>query len=997
MALDPSQATIDDLQSQVDTLNSNLDQSPTAFASNVTPTASDVAAQRKLISTTNALNKTMSNYNKAQWANTDTGNTTPVDNPDDAAGRTNVSYVQRFLHALSVPMHAGVGVVQSALGKGPTDSLVGNVQSAVKNDTSYGDVLRSEGVNSGLSGVLGFGLDVALDPVNWATMGTEALVPRVGYGIAKAGLEGGEAALTSGILGKIKTLATPLKWVGGDDLYANLAARVGKSVANYEALTGDTVEKLLSNQAAGNGDILSKIGGGIGKGVEYLKQNPTMEKVIDSITYDPGSWLQKQKVIEEMNRARAEAPTALTASSPEELNQMVMAKVGSSDVPGGMSKEFEDKMNQLDQVNLSKPAFQQMKTSDILNEGAQAAVAAPAVSRAIDTNSIPGMFGQEAQADLQLKKAVADWKARGYTDEDISQVIAKTKEAGADSGQTGVKWFDDAMKGFKGAFKIGDTAIGGKIIDAYKSYISLFRSLHIGNPASMVIAALSNQVMSGMAGRDITSLSRMEELLNAKKIIFGNPNVKSLRDLILNPEWRSWTEKYPELFKSVFGIRPGAIFDQPMVERAIDDYAAAKNLSPELVSQAKTNAYNKITEILRSNGGIDDASLKPFSAIDPNKSLLDTTYMSKEYSGTYFVNMMKGLDKAGKDGNLAAKAVFWSLNAPLKTYVKIDQVQKLGEAMDMVNNGLAKSELTVMKRWAHILPEDLTFVPETGKYKVSVDKAVQISDSLQMNYAAMPAAVKVLRSLPFFGMPFSSFAFGMLSKTGQAAMYNPAFFNKVASALNEINGGRSPLEKLALKSPYYQWYNEQGMVSLPFFRQNPVYLNLAPFIPYYTMNIFEPTQRRYEDTLGGNAAKLVDELPILKTPEGRVLTDYFIIPHLLSQTNPTNSFDQPLYPKDATAIDKVGYALRAEGEAFTSPLWGAAGLVTPTSIAKYIPAYRWRQMSYAKAGQNPEGVQTSENPVQKTARAMLAAYGGMSLYPMNITGKSNSLTPTSGQ
>lgn len=980
MAIDPSQANIDDLQSQVDNLTDSLGKSPTAFASNVTPTDSDVQKQRQLISASNRLNKTMSKYNAAQWApnpNSDTGTNSPTDNPDDVVDRGNEGYVKRFIHALSMPMHAGVGLVQTALGKGQGNNVIENISDAVKHDTSYGDVLRGQGVNSGLAGVLGFGLDIALDPVNWATMGTEALLPRVGYGTAKAGLEGAKTALTSGLLDKAATLAKPVKWFGGAtgrDIYGRLAAKVAESKDVYEKLTGDTVEALLKDQAE-HGSITGNMANKI---LTTLKKNPTLEKAINAIDYDPTSWFERNKLIEDMNRAREEATTIKTFD-PAELNQEIMTKVGSAgEVAGGMTKDFENKMNELDKVNLSKPAFNQMKTSGVISDGAEAAVAAPQVSRAANTSNIPEMFSQEAHNDLELQKAVADWRSRGFSNEDIDQFISKANAAGSDTNQTGVKWFDDNMKKFKGAFKIGDTAMGAKIIDAYKSYISLFRSLHIGNPASMMVAALSNQVMSGMAGRDILSASRLEELKNAKNIIFGNPNVKTLKDLILNPEWQQWTKQYPELFKSVFGIRPDVIFDQPMIERAMDAYAKAKNLDPfDAKSPAAKSAMEEISAILKKYGGVN--------TLDQDKSLLDTTYMNKEYSGSYFAKAMKALDKAGKDGNYAAKALHWSLNAPLAGYVKIDQVQKLGEAMDMVNNGISRQEIQVMKRWAHLLPEDLHYVPETGKYRVSVEKAVQIADSLQMNYAAMPAAVKVLRSLPFFGMPFASFAFGMLSKTGQAAMYNPAFFNKVSSALNEINGGRSPLEKLALQSPYYKWYNEQGMVSLPFFRQNPVYLNLAPFIPYYTMNIFEPTQRRYEDTLGGNAAKLLDELPFLKTPEGRVLTDYFVVPHLLSQTNPTGTFDQPLYPKDASEIDKVGYALRAQGEALTSPLWGAAGLVTPTSIAKYIPAYRWRQFAYAKAGQSPTGVQTSENPVQKTVRAMLAAYGGFSFYPMNMT------------
>lgn len=73
-----------------------------------------------------------------------------------------------------------------------------------------------------------------------------------------------------------------------------------------------------------------------------------------------------------------------------------------------------------------------------------------------------------------------------------------------------------------------------------------------------------------------------------------------------------------------------------------------------------------------------------------------------------------------------------------------------------------------------------------------------------MNYAAMPAAVKVLRSLPM-GSPFFSFQYAMAAKLGQTLVSNPAAFNKVSFALHEASGNKTPLVKEALNSPYYSF------------------------------------------------------------------------------------------------------------------------------------------------------------------------------------------------
>ena len=37
---------------------------------------------------------------------------------------------------------------------------------------------------------VGFALDVALDPVNWFTAGSNAFIPRVGKGLVKTGVSG---------------------------------------------------------------------------------------------------------------------------------------------------------------------------------------------------------------------------------------------------------------------------------------------------------------------------------------------------------------------------------------------------------------------------------------------------------------------------------------------------------------------------------------------------------------------------------------------------------------------------------------------------------------------------------------------------------------------------------------------------------------------------------------------------------------------------------------
>jgi len=76
------------------------------------------------------------------------------------------------------------------------------------------------------------------------------------------------------------------------------------------------------------------------------------------------------------------------------------------------------------------------------------------------------------------------------------------------------------------------------------------------------------------------------------------------------------------------------------------------------------------------------------------------------------------------------------------------------------------------------------------------------------------------------------------------------------------------------------------MIKLPFFQENPLYLNVANMIPYYNMNMFAPSERKYNDSLGDKLVSVLDKTPILKDPVGQVMFDYFIQPLIIKDSLP---------------------------------------------------------------------------------------------------------------
>jgi hypothetical protein len=260
-----------------------------------------------------------------------------------------------------------------------------------------------------------------------------------------------------------------------------------------------------------------------------------------------------------------------------------------------------------------------------------------------------------------------------------------------------------------------------------------------------------------------------------------------------------------------------------------------------------------------------------------------------------------------------------------------------------------------------------------------------------MNYAAMPAVVKVLRNLPLVGAPLVSFSYGMTVKAGKTALYNPAIYNKINYLMNEISGDKSPLEKESLKQPYYKWFDQPGMMKLPLpiFGQNPIYADLQSLIPYYSLNMFTPSERKYKDTLPGEVLAVLEKLPILQDPVGQQIFDYFVQPLMLQKGEiPQNAFGSPLYPKDATGLQKAGYFTRQLGEAVTPGVvgfaGGPAGLIMDADKMDWMPSYKFRGVMHAIQGENPLGIPSKESAGSRTIRQYMSLMG-VQLHPMNTT------------
>jgi hypothetical protein len=960
MATKPfDQSAFDQLNTSMGALESSLASSPTAYTNNVEPTRTDLSQEAQLKNIQNRIAQMASQKKREEWYG-------PDQNEESSTAGTNVGLIGRGLNALATPLYATVGGVEAILGKGTKQGFA-NIGANITEKGTFGDLLEKYGApQTGLGKLLftmplGLALDIAGDPVSMVTMGTTSLIPRLGYGVVKGskvgGLGAGLMAAKEGLVSKAASGAsTSLGLMGG---IAKAGEKLGK-VAKVGDITSSKLAEMsssLGKVAANRAELYNQL---VGRNVLDLATNPNkirvgelfeagLEKLpygkdlVRTLSYNPAEWFRVAKI-----RDKVEALVDIEKKGGNISNLSALKGIEKEDAITALFKAAESNAPKKRVVSIFKEG------KEIGEDVAQKWKSLDSVENA---QRLLGEAGIEAELD-QIKKA---YSRLGMN-------------------QTGVQWYDDAISKAK-EFKIKNVPVVEKILDAYESFVSIFKTSKIGlSPVAWTNAIVGNPTMAAMGGVNITNPRYMQSVNAARKLLAGNQSPEFImKELIENPAWKSFIGEYPGVFEKTFGFKGGLLGTK------------IKDISMGVAKKGETVPSSITAQLYK-----DVAAGKGVSPYQ-----MATGMGANEFASSKWLNTFKeGLAEKAAKGSYSAKVLDIALNTSMSKYERIDQSFKLGTALHLSNNGVGEGELLKLARIVKMDKMDITKVgTKTGfLYKLSPERATELANEIYMNYAAMPGAVKVLRSAPLFGSPFASFLYAMVGKTAKTAAYNPAIFNKVNFLLDEVAGSKSPLEKKALQLQYYKWLNTPGMIRLPFFNKNPIYANVANMIPYYTMNMFTPSERKYKDTLPGTIIKMVDKSPLFKDPVGQVLFDYFVQPMMLAASKDPSmtiqgSFGQPLYPKGATTGTKLFYALRSLAEA---PVPGVAayggyfqGALAP-GITEYMPSYRWRQMAQATQGKNQLGITTKEAPSSRMLRSLGGSLG-LPTQPVDLTFLSNQI------
>lgn len=998
---------ITDLEKQRKAAEQRLSASPTAMSSGATPTSSDLGADARFRSLNSRIEKIKSDKLKDEWY----GSHAREDSPDGTGGRENL--IDRTLAALSSPLYGVVGGIEALTGQG-TKSGIANIAENMKERETFSDLLKKNKVPYLLAAPVGFALDVAFDPVNWATAGFAATIPRTALGLAKGGVKGAALGFGSNLAGAGATIVGGATLGAKTGLRRKLAGSAADMTRKFNDLTGRDIAATVVKNGPGMGIGSYRVR--VGDTIQNLMEKiPGGDKLFRALDYNNRDYYQLLKMKDAVERAGVSVPINTTADEAASLlDELPISPISSLD-------ELDAKIPALEDIAKRDLAFKPILPG---LDGSAPTEMKEIITARLDSLADDADFlfknpnaMRTADPEEQVARLMDEMDASDVDRELMNELLERFKVEG---NETGIKWFDDAKNWAKKA-KVKDFEVGAKALDGYDGIIRFFKQAKTGlSPSTIMANVLSAPALMMMYGKRFTP-GMAKDFTDAYSYLNGGKTAKFIANSGLFDEATGWLEfmaKRPGTFSKTFGMTPKYAGGRKLVEDIMQqgrDMGVSVSTSDTVAMEQLQMALRNVNDDLKSimAEAADDTGKAMGKEAEKLSTLVGKAKVQRATTPSELSREMNdGLGTASWGGSEFADEENWmsrlsqkvaerskteggwykvidaALNQSMTKYEQIDQAWRLTIAKALVKDGITEAELATMSRITAF--DERSIVSKSfddngvQRFHLAPDKATEIASDILFNYAAMPPAIRMLRAMPVLGAPFASFMYGAALRTGQALAYNPAAFNKIGFALNAAEGEKGPIERQALDSKYYEWYKSPTMLRLPFFEENPIYLNAANMLPYYTLNMFEPSERKYDELLPSTAVGIIDRSPLLKDPVGQILFDYLILPSIVRDAQPINSFGQPLYPATATGVEKAGYATRAAADAMTPNVLAVGGLVAPGETAAYLPGYRTRQIAQAKEGKTSLGILGKEDPASRTLRA-LAGYAGLPVQRLDTT------------
>jgi len=584
----------------------------------------------------------------------------------------------------------------------------------------------------------------------------------------------------------------------------------------------------------------------------------------------------------------------------------------------------------------------------------------------------------------------------------------------------------EGVKGLSKPGAIDNISIFGPTIEALETTTSIFKAAVVPlNVGSHVVAIVGNLFMGAMTGLPVYKKEYLNSLWKASGLLKGRLGADGLIEMFFNDANMliEMAEKNPSRFKEITGINAFEIHDKLALAKELR--VAIKQTKEGLLAELEEGygytekgeeAYKKFETLEKGIASNQAKRIKEMGAystpsINKAKDLQSgSIYGAEDYSSMssaelirnkFYDRLTASLAKTAKENpnNLVYMVMDKLFNSMPKWYEQIDQTYKLGTVDYLSRIGLTREELVRVSKFVDLNKDDIIEVPGTVEkmFRLKPLAASSVATETYMNYAAMPDFVKVIRSLPILGSNFFSFQYAIAAKTAKTAINNPAAFNKINFMLHEFSGLRTPEEKKALESKYSAYLNSPTVIKL-FGTMN---MDMKNYIPWVTMNMFNPSQKTYDNSTQGAILKALDKVPLLQTAPGQGLKDYWLQPMILLGTKqaPQGQFGQPVMPSFDNSGNFIGsslaqkslYSIRTMAGSMVPGTLSYLGLLfgwLPPWAIEAVPSYGFRSEAYAETGKSTIGAQTMDNGFEKALRTTLSRTGipVASLNP-NITSK----------
>jgi hypothetical protein len=314
---------------------------------------------------------------------------------------------------------------------------------------TFGDILQQNKAPRYVSAPLGLALDIMFDPVNWLTMGTGALIPRMGAGLIKGGIK--DVAKEGAIKAGAKTLA-----IGATSNLAKKAFNVGRFTGLNKVFTG-TAEGLATHAVEGARRFDTAIGSTvedrIGKGIltglaEEIpglrniapKAGQTFAAIEKFATKTPAG----KKIWEGLKYSPAE--TARVVNEGDMANG-ILAEKGLRGVLGSVVPDFKT----LEDLMASDASVQAFKDGKGLVNAAGEKIMTPVwktiqgADRVIDTETIGRLVTIPAGYDNSRRILGGLIDAAGTEKTIFNAERLKKFYETIKPGRTGVSWYDRVL------------------------------------------------------------------------------------------------------------------------------------------------------------------------------------------------------------------------------------------------------------------------------------------------------------------------------------------------------------------------------------------------------------------------------------------------------------------------------------------------------------------------------------------------------------------------